>query len=119
MPILIGGTGERKTLRMVAQYAQACNLFAPPGSEGVDIIRHKLDVLRGHCDRLGTDYDAIEKTILYHGDVVDDPDTFLADMQAHAGLGVSLVEVSLTPYVDPAAWAARMVDEVVPQLADV
>lgn len=62
-PILIGGGGERKTLRMVAQYAQACNLF--PGPE----LAHKLDVLRGHCETLGTDYEAIEKTVTFRFDV--------------------------------------------------
>lgn len=62
-PILIGGGGERKTLRMVAQYAQACNLFAGPELE------HKLEVLRGHCEALGTDYDAIEKTVTFRFDV--------------------------------------------------
>ncbi len=57
-PILIGGGGERKTLRLVAQYAQACNLFAGPELE------HKLDVLRRHCDDVGRDYDEIEKTVM-------------------------------------------------------
>ena len=60
-PILIGGGGEKKTLRMVAQYADACNLFAFMGFEG---LGHKLNVLRGHCDDLGRDYDEIEKTAL-------------------------------------------------------
>jgi len=60
-PILIGGGGEQKTLRLVAQYADACNLFARMGD---DVVRHKLDVLRGHCERLGRPYDAIEKTTL-------------------------------------------------------
>ena len=59
-PILIGGSGEKKTLRMVAQYADACNLFAYGGD---DEMRHKLAVLRGHCDRLGRDYGEISKTI--------------------------------------------------------
>ena len=57
-PIMIGGMGERKTLRLVAQYADACNLFA---RTGLDTLRQKLDVLRAHCDDLGRDYDAIEK----------------------------------------------------------
>lgn len=57
-PILIGGGGEKKTLRMVAQYAQACNLFDTPDLE------HKLDVLRGHCEAVGRDYDDIEKTVM-------------------------------------------------------
>ena len=60
-PIMIGGMGERKTLRLVAQYADACNLFAYPGA---DTIRHKLDVLRGHCEDVGRDYEEIEKTAL-------------------------------------------------------
>lgn len=60
-PILIGGSGEKKTLRFVAQYADACNLFA---SVGPDTLRHKLDVLRRHCDDVGRDYDEIEKTTL-------------------------------------------------------
>ena len=55
-PILIGGGGEKKTLRLVAQYADACNLFAGPE------LQHKLDVLREHCERVGRDYDEIEKT---------------------------------------------------------
>lgn len=60
-PILIGGGGEKKTLRLVAQYADACNLFASAGEEA---LVHKLDVLKRHCDRIGRDYDQIEKTTL-------------------------------------------------------
>jgi F420-dependent oxidoreductase-like protein len=60
-PILIGGMGEKKTLRLVAQYADACNLFL---FAGLDALEHKLDVLRGHCERLGRDYDEIERTVL-------------------------------------------------------
>jgi F420-dependent oxidoreductase-like protein len=58
-PILIGGSGERKTLRFVARYAQACNLFPSP-----DLSR-KLDVLRAHCDAEGRDYDEIVKTCYF------------------------------------------------------
>jgi len=60
-PIMIGGMGEQKTLRLVAQYADACNLFTYGGS---GLIRHKLDVLRGHCDDVGRDYEEIERTAL-------------------------------------------------------
>ncbi len=62
-PIMIGGGGERKTLRLVARYAQACNLF--PGPD----LGHKLDVLRAHCDAEGRDYDEIEKTCYFMYDV--------------------------------------------------
>ncbi len=60
-PILIGGMGEKKTLRLVAQYAQACNFFhgAPKAELG-----RKLGVLKSHCDRLGRNYNDIERTIL-------------------------------------------------------
>jgi F420-dependent oxidoreductase-like protein len=58
-PIMIGGMGEQKTLKLVAQYADACNLFIYGGS---DAIRHKLGVLRGHCEDVGRDYEEIERT---------------------------------------------------------
>jgi F420-dependent oxidoreductase-like protein len=58
-PILVAGGGEKKTLRLVAQYADACNLFGGPEQVGP-----KLDILRAHCDRLGRDYSTIEKTTL-------------------------------------------------------
>lgn len=56
-PILIGGSGERKTLRLVARYADACNIFDGPE------VAHKLEVLRHHCEKEGRDYDEIEKTV--------------------------------------------------------
>jgi len=62
-PIMIGGGGERKTLRFVARYAQACNLFPGPDLE------HKLDVLRGHCDAERRVYDEIYKTCYFRFDV--------------------------------------------------
>jgi F420-dependent oxidoreductase-like protein len=62
-PIMIGGAGERKTLRLVARYAQACNLFfAGPQ------LPHKLDVLRAHCEAEGRSFDEIEKSVLFHLD---------------------------------------------------
>jgi F420-dependent oxidoreductase-like protein len=60
-PILIGGSGERKTLRLVAQYGDGCNLFARLGD---DQLKHKLDVLRDHCQSIGRPYKEIEKTTL-------------------------------------------------------
>jgi F420-dependent oxidoreductase-like protein len=60
-PILIGGMGEGKTLRLVAQYANACNLFAFVGTE---VLAHKLKVLKNHCETIGRNYDDIERTVL-------------------------------------------------------
>ena len=60
-PILIGGAGEKKTLRLVAKYANACNLFA---RMGIETVRNKLDILKQHCDAVGRDYGEIEKTVL-------------------------------------------------------
>lgn len=62
-PILIGGSGEQKTLLLVAKYAQACNVF------GNSDVAHKFDVLRRHCEDVGRDYDEIEKTVIYNFDV--------------------------------------------------
>lgn len=60
-PILIGGAGEQKTLRLVAKYGNACNIFARMGTE---VVQHKFEVLRQHCQQVGRDYDDIEKTTL-------------------------------------------------------
>ena len=60
VPILVGGGGERKTLRLVARYADACNLFG----RDVEVFRRKLDVLREHCVAIGRPYDEIERTTL-------------------------------------------------------
>jgi F420-dependent oxidoreductase-like protein len=83
-PILIGGSGERKTLRFVARYAQACNLFAGP-----DLAR-KLDVLRAHCEAEGRDYDEIFKTCYYMFDVGENGERagqVTDELAALAGLG--------------------------------
>jgi F420-dependent oxidoreductase-like protein len=63
-PIMIGGMGEQKTLRLVAQYADACNLFPD-----LSVLPHKLDVLRRHCEEVGRNYDEIEKTAMFRFDV--------------------------------------------------
>src|SRR6476469_8703160 len=101
--ILIGGTGERKTLRLVARYADACNLFA----SDVDEVAHKLDVLRAHCQTEGRDYDTIEKTIMPFDDPAADPDAFLISMEAYAALGIDMACVMpMTP--DPVAFATTV-----------
>jgi len=118
LPVLIGGGGERKTLRLVAQYADACHLFT---REGLDGVSHKLDVLRGHCEKVGRDYDDIRKTIGGGGalDPVADPDAFLSAMEDYAALGVTLVTVNPPKDGDPAAWTERFVGSVLPRLRDI
>jgi len=82
-PILIGGSGERKTLRLVAQYADACNLFDVQNSEFRDNLEHKLDVLRRHCELLGRDFATIEKTVTSSFDLGEDPKAGATALLAH------------------------------------
>jgi F420-dependent oxidoreductase-like protein len=113
--IVVGGTGERKTLRLVAQYADACNLFLAPPEE----IAHKLDVLRVHCDDVGRDYDEIAKTVVgtLHRPL-DDVDAWLASMEEYAALGVSQVWVG-PDATDPVGWTEQMATRVVPRLTQI
>lgn len=111
-PILIGGGGERKTLLLVARYADACNIFATSPED----VAHKLEVLRSHCEAEGRDYDSIRKTMIYQGDLVaTDPDEIIADIRRYAALGVSQIDVM--PDRDPVEYTER-VAELVPKLAD-
>jgi F420-dependent oxidoreductase-like protein len=98
-PILVGGAGERKTLRLVARYADACNLFAFGDNE---VLRHKLDVLRGHCEAVGRPYEDIEKTSLGHISLTRDgrgssltPDAAVEYFAKLAALGIDHGIVSL------------------------
>ncbi|WP_280236181.1 LLM class F420-dependent oxidoreductase [Nocardia cyriacigeorgica] len=103
--VLIGGGGERKTLRLVAQYGDACNLFATTPEE----VAHKLDVLRTHCDTLGRDYTTIRKTIMAdHAKANPDHiDEFVRDMDDYAKLGIDAVMV-IPLSGSPAKWIDGM-----------
>jgi alkanesulfonate monooxygenase len=112
-PILIGGAGERKTLRMVAQYADACNLF--PGPE----LQHKLDVLRGHCDDLGRNYDDIEKTVmtgLDPGPQGRNVDAILTELQDLAALGITHTQTWITDISSPVDFEL-FGDKIIPEAA--
>jgi F420-dependent oxidoreductase-like protein len=113
-PILIGGGGEKKTLRLVAKYADACNLF---GSSVAD-VRHKLDVLKAHCDTEGRDYDAITKTIIAQVDATGDVTEFLKSMEEYAALGIDLVETA-PRLPDPAGYVRLLGEKVVRPLAEI
>ena len=96
-PILIGGGGEKKTLRLVAKYADACNLFARPELE------HKLDVLRAHCDDVGRDYDEIEKTVmgpLDPGANGENVEALLDDLRRMSELGIEHYHGSVPDVAD-------------------
>jgi F420-dependent oxidoreductase-like protein len=107
-PILIGGMGERKTLRLVARYGDACNLFDIP--DGGKTIRHKLDVLRRHCDDAGRPYDAIEKTVSTRLNPGESADEFAERCTALAQLGLDHAVV-----ITPGPWT----EEAVAVLAEV
>jgi hypothetical protein len=113
--ILVGGSGERKTLRLVAQYADACNLFTSTPDE----VAHKLEVLRGHCADLGRDPAEIRVTMLSRGDklLAGDVDGFVDEMRAYDALGVESV-ILTPPETRPSAWVTDVVAPAVSRLAD-
>jgi F420-dependent oxidoreductase-like protein len=95
--VLIGGTGERKTLRLVAQYADACNLFDIP--DGGRTVRHKLDVLARHCADLGRPYEQIEKTLSTRLEPGESSDAFAGRCTAVAALGIEhMVVLTSSPW---------------------
>jgi F420-dependent oxidoreductase-like protein len=109
-PILIGGGGEQKTLRLVARYADACNVF---GTGPADVAR-KLEVLRSHCDAEDRDADRIIKTVLAVRPALADVDGFVAEAGEYAGLGVTEIEVM--PDRHPVQFVEQFADRVLPRL---
>ena len=112
--ILIGGSGERKTLRLVAKYADACNLFDSPE------LAHKLEVLKQHCEREGRDYNDIEKTVQTrfdlgaNGERVEETIEHLHELAA-LGLQVAHGTVMDVGSLKP---LELMIERVLPALAD-
>jgi F420-dependent oxidoreductase-like protein len=110
LPILVGGGGERKTLRLVAQYADGCNLFRSPE------LRHKLDVLKQHCETVGRDYDEIEKTVLYNFDLGEKGERtgdIIADLRGLAQQGFTVAHGSIRNVWDTAQFEV-FANEIVP-----
>jgi F420-dependent oxidoreductase-like protein len=121
-PILIGGGGEQKTLRMVAQYGDACNLFARMGK---DVIKHKLEVLQEHCERLGRPYAEIEKTSLDTLRLSRDGSNGTLTPQAAidrfgelAGLGIDHALFN-TPDVHDPAFFDLLATEIIPEVSKI
>jgi alkanesulfonate monooxygenase SsuD/methylene tetrahydromethanopterin reductase-like flavin-dependent oxidoreductase (luciferase family) len=108
-PILIGGGGEKKTLRLVAKYADACNVFGAP-----EVLTHKFDILRQHCAEQGRDYNAIQKTTItgYRGD----KHAFIDQLEAYAEAGVDAVLFGLPDVTDQAVFEV-FGNEIVPHAA--
>jgi F420-dependent oxidoreductase-like protein len=113
-PIMIGGGGEKKTLKFVARYAQACNLFPGP-----DLAR-KLDVLREHCKAEGRDYDEIEKTVYFLFNIGPDGENVeetIKQLRQYADLGIitALGAVANVHTITPLEIIGR---EIIPAVAD-
>ena len=107
--ILIGGNGEAKTLRLVATYADACNVIGDRS-----VVARKIDVLRRHCERVGRDPAEIELTALVH--MGDDADTLLGEAEALSALGVNAMVCSSTS-PDPSRWLEEVWAPIVPRLS--
>jgi F420-dependent oxidoreductase-like protein len=112
-PIMIGGGGEKKTLRFVAKYGDACNIFNGPE------LPHKLDVLREHCEAEGRDYDEITKTV-YHvldiGPNGEKADELKADLQRLAGLGVHAA-IGALPGIPDTKLIDIFAEDIIPEAA--
>jgi alkanesulfonate monooxygenase SsuD/methylene tetrahydromethanopterin reductase-like flavin-dependent oxidoreductase (luciferase family) len=93
-PILIGGMGERKTLRLVARYGDACNLFDIP--DGGQTVRRKLAVLADHCAAEGRPYVDIDKTLSARLEPGESAASFAARCRGFSDLGIEHV-VTITP----------------------
>ena len=123
VPIMVGGGGEKKTLRLVARYADACNVFAGRGA-GADQVAHKLAVLREWCEREGRPYDDIRRTVLWNGPISPDAAggaAFVEEMRALADVGVQEVHVMPLPpasSTDPVGFVRALGEHVVPSLGD-
>ena len=116
-PVLIGGDGEKKTLRLVAQYADIWNSTVPE----VDGLQHKIDVLNRHCDTLGRDPGEIRKTVgILVVDPFEDIDGYLKTAERYAKLGVDMINAGPVPgNPDPVGFIRRLGDELIPRLAEI
>jgi alkanesulfonate monooxygenase len=113
-PILIGGAGEKKTLRLVAQYADACNLFAFGGPAEV---ARKLDVLKEHCSAIGRPYGEIERTALGQISGAMKTADLLAACRSLAEVGIQHFIFSIDNVHDLAP-IERIGREVIPMVAE-
>jgi F420-dependent oxidoreductase-like protein len=116
-PILIGGSGEKKTLRMVAQYADVWNSTDSEPDE----LEHKIDVLKRHCDAVGRDFSEVRKTVgLLLADPFADIDGYLKRLERYAELGIETINIGPAPGTpDPVGFVRRFGDELMPKVAEI
>jgi F420-dependent oxidoreductase-like protein len=115
-PILIGGSGEKKTLRLVAQYADVWNTT---DSEPY-VLKHKIDVLTRHCDTVGRDVAEIRKTVGLFADPFGDIDGYLKMLERYAELGIEMINIGPVPGTpDPAGFVKRFGDELMPRVSGI
>lgn len=108
--IMVGGSGERKTLRLVARYADECNIFSGPETA------HKLDVLRGHCESEGRDYDEIVKTSTLHVEPDADSGQLLDRLRAQRELGFT-VSYAMARGPRPLDTVEMLASDVIPEIS--
>lgn len=108
--LMIGGSGEQKTLRLVAKYADACNIFFGPD------VAHKLQVLRDHCEREGREYDQIEKTTLLGVDAAAESGKVLERLRAMHDLGFTVAYVTVAG-LEPIGTIEMLGSSVIPEIA--
>ncbi len=116
-PILIGGMGEKKTLRLVAKYGDACNFFA---RMGLEVVKSKLQILKDHCAQVGRDYDEIEKTTLNTVELATGQKSaidVIALCQEQAGLGIQQMIFNM-PNVSDIHPLEVFGEEIIPAVAD-
>jgi F420-dependent oxidoreductase-like protein len=111
-PILIGGGGEKKTLRLVAQYGDACNLFARLGE---DEVKRKLDILKKHCKDVGRNYDDIEKTALHQIHPDFKPKEVIEEINNLKDLGFSQLIIGI-PGMENSNPVKRIAEEIIPKV---
>ena len=115
-PILIGGSGEKKTLRLVAQYADVWNST----DSDPDVLKHKIDVLTRHCDTVGRDAAEIRKTVGLFADPFGDIDGYLKMLERYAELGIETINIGPVPGTpDPAGFVKRFGDELMPRVSGI
>jgi F420-dependent oxidoreductase-like protein len=115
-PILIGGGGEKKTLRLVAQYADVWN-----GTDSEpEVLEHKIDVLTRHCETVGRDAGDIRKTVGLFADPFADVDGYLKRLEQYAELGIDMINIGPVPGTpDPVGFVQRFGDQLMPRVAEI